>query len=65
MKILHHLCMPGFCNCYFLGKGTEAIVIDPGSVIIKVIDFIEQENYALIGILVTHNHANHVNGYAR
>ncbi|MFQ3547439.1 MAG: MBL fold metallo-hydrolase [Termitinemataceae bacterium] len=40
----------------------EAIIIDPGCIDEKIINFIEVNDYALRGILLTHDHQNHVNG---
>jgi glyoxylase-like metal-dependent hydrolase (beta-lactamase superfamily II) len=40
----------------------EAIIIDPGSMDEEILDFIEQNEYTLRGILVTHDHRNHVRG---
>jgi glyoxylase-like metal-dependent hydrolase (beta-lactamase superfamily II) len=40
----------------------EAIIIDPGSLDEALINAIEKNKYKLVGILLTHNHANHVNG---
>lgn len=40
----------------------EAIIIDPGCIDEKIIDFIEHNEYALRGILITHDHQNHIHG---
>jgi glyoxylase-like metal-dependent hydrolase (beta-lactamase superfamily II) len=40
----------------------EAIIIDPGSMDEEILDFIEENEYTLRGILVTHDHRNHVHG---
>lgn len=40
----------------------EAIIIDPGSMDEQLLEFIEIHNYALRGILITHDHQNHVHG---
>ncbi|AEF84445.1 hydroxyacylglutathione hydrolase (Glyoxalase II) (GlxII) [Treponema primitia ZAS-2] len=40
----------------------EAIIIDPGNMDKTILDFIEQNNYKLSGVLVTHDHLNHVHG---
>jgi glyoxylase-like metal-dependent hydrolase (beta-lactamase superfamily II) len=39
-----------------------AVIIDPGHIDQKIIDFIEDNRYTLGGILVTHDHLNHVRG---
>ncbi|MDR2095198.1 MAG: MBL fold metallo-hydrolase [Treponema sp.] len=40
----------------------EAIIIDPGCVEEKMIQFIEDNDYTLRAVLVTHDHLNHVQG---
>jgi glyoxylase-like metal-dependent hydrolase (beta-lactamase superfamily II) len=40
----------------------EALIIDPGSMDETVLHFIEDNEYALQGVLITHDHLNHVNG---
>ena len=40
----------------------EAIIIDPGCMDDKIVDFIEHNEYALRGVLITHDHFNHVHG---
>jgi glyoxylase-like metal-dependent hydrolase (beta-lactamase superfamily II) len=40
----------------------DAIVVDPGSVETALLDFIESHEYKLRGILLTHDHLNHVHG---
>jgi glyoxylase-like metal-dependent hydrolase (beta-lactamase superfamily II) len=40
----------------------EAIIIDPGSMDKVILDLIEQNNYKLKGVLITHDHLNHVHG---
>jgi glyoxylase-like metal-dependent hydrolase (beta-lactamase superfamily II) len=77
MKLFFHYCLYGFSNCYILGtdfsentlpdekKSTEireAIIIDPGSMDEQILQFIERYNYSLRGILITHDHPNHVHG---
>jgi glyoxylase-like metal-dependent hydrolase (beta-lactamase superfamily II) len=67
MKLFLHSSISGSNNCYILGTGAEhvkqvAIIIDPGHIDQKIIDFIENNNYALGGILVTHDHINHIRG---
>ncbi|WP_010262984.1 MBL fold metallo-hydrolase [Treponema primitia] len=65
MKVFFHYCSFGFSNCYVLGTETasrEAIIIDPGNIDKAILDFIEQKNYKLMGVLITHDHLNHVHG---
>jgi glyoxylase-like metal-dependent hydrolase (beta-lactamase superfamily II) len=40
----------------------EAIVVDPGCMDETILDFIENNGYALRGVLITHDHRNHVHG---
>ncbi|GHV85333.1 MBL fold hydrolase [Spirochaetia bacterium] len=69
MKVFIHYCTYGFSNCYILGNDIndntsprDAVVIDPGSMEEPMLDFIERYNYTLRGILITHDHINHVHG---
>jgi glyoxylase-like metal-dependent hydrolase (beta-lactamase superfamily II) len=67
VKLFLHSSVSGSNNCYVLGTdpgyGKQvAIIIDPGHTDQKIIDFIEDNNYTLAGILVTHDHFNHVRG---
>lgn len=45
-------------NCYILIKGNNALIIDPGDDYDIIIN--ELGNYNLKGILITHNHFDHV-----
>jgi glyoxylase-like metal-dependent hydrolase (beta-lactamase superfamily II) len=40
----------------------EAILIDPGSMDEQILGFIENNEYTLKGVLITHDHLNHVHG---
>ncbi|MCL1927298.1 MAG: MBL fold metallo-hydrolase [Treponema sp.] len=69
MKIFMQYCSYGFSNCYVLGTDIEdadsprdAVLVDPGSMEIPLLDFIESNEYQLRGILITHDHVNHVHG---
>ena len=62
MKLFIHFCAFGFSNCYVLGEGSEAIIIDPGSMDESVIKSIEDNNYTLAGVFITHGHLNHFHG---
>lgn len=67
MKLFFHSSVSGSNNCYVLGTEPDcekqaAIIIDPGHIDQKIIDFIEDNNYTLSGILVTHDHLNHTRG---
>jgi glyoxylase-like metal-dependent hydrolase (beta-lactamase superfamily II) len=69
MKLFFHYCSYGFSNCYILGaensvKGYPdiAIIIDPGNMEKSVLETIENNNFDLKAALITHEHANHVQG---
>jgi len=69
MNVFINYCPYGFSNCYIMGTDIEnedsprdAVVIDPGSMDTPMLDFIESHEYKLRGILVTHDHLNHVHG---
>jgi len=65
MKLFFHYCSLGFSNCYILGSQTQdAIIIDPGSMNINILKTIENNNFRLRAVLVTHSHKTHVNGLA-
>jgi glyoxylase-like metal-dependent hydrolase (beta-lactamase superfamily II) len=40
----------------------EAIIVDPGNMDDAILNFIETNEYRLRGVLVTHDHINHVRG---
>lgn len=46
-------------NCYLLYEGSFALIIDPGSRISKMDNFINDNNLKVVGILITHSHADH------
>ena len=46
------------CNCYILSINNDVLVIDPGSESNKIIKAIGNRN--VIGIIITHNHFDHV-----
>ena len=69
MKVFIQYCSYGFSNCYVLGTDIEgadsprdAVIVDPGSMEISLLNFLENNEYHLQGILVTHDHLNHVHG---
>ena len=75
MKLHCHYCRSVFSNCYILGTDLppapadpvlprEAIIIDPGEMDRNILMFIEDNNYTLKGIFITHDHPCHVNGLA-
>ena len=66
MKLFSHYCTFGFSNCYILGadfpESRDAIVIDPGSMDKQILECIESNNFDLKGVLITHDHNNHIHG---
>jgi glyoxylase-like metal-dependent hydrolase (beta-lactamase superfamily II) len=70
MKLFFHYCPFGFSNCYILGTETTgggenspmALIIDPGAMDKGILNFVENNNYTLQGVLITHDHRNHVRG---
>jgi glyoxylase-like metal-dependent hydrolase (beta-lactamase superfamily II) len=57
----------GFSNTYLLGSGGEgspkdAIIVDPSLMDANLLSMIEENNYALRGVLITHDHPHHVQG---
>lgn len=61
MKLLKHFSMFGKANSYIIGpdNGGDAILIDPAIMDIHMLNLIENNNYYIKHILITHAHANH------
>lgn len=47
-------------NCYLLTDSDEAVVIDPGDEVEKVLDAVEKSGCKLTKILLTHGHFDHI-----
>jgi glyoxylase-like metal-dependent hydrolase (beta-lactamase superfamily II) len=71
VKLYFHYCRYGFSNCYVLGTDSadnpeaaprEAIIVDPGAIDEAILKSIENNNYKLRGVFITHDHLNHVHG---
>ena len=69
MKLFFQYCSIGFSNCYILGqddagdgKQSEAIIIDPGAMENVILEIIENNNFNLKAVLITHDHICHVRG---
>jgi glyoxylase-like metal-dependent hydrolase (beta-lactamase superfamily II) len=64
MKLYFHYCSFGFSNCYILGTNdrTDAIMIDPGKMDNQILENIENNNFFLRAVLLTHDHKSHMNG---
>lgn len=55
------------CNCCIIGdpKTREAIVIDPGDEVVRILDLIGRYKLNVKAIISTHAHIDHVGGLAR
>lgn len=69
MKLFFHYCPYGFSNCYILGAEyapdetpRQALIIDPGVMDAQILDFIEDNEYELKGVLLSHDHSGHSHG---
>lgn len=47
-------------NCYFLTKGKDLIIIDPGDEFNKLDNIIKNNEYNLLAVLITHAHFDHI-----
>ena len=63
MRLLKHFSMYGKANSYIIGpeNGGDAILIDPAIMDIHMLELIENNNYYIKYILITHTHPNHIN----
>jgi len=69
MKLFFQYCSYGFSNCYIIGadasggsEPTSAIIVDPGSMENITLETIENNNFDIKAVLVTHDHLSHVRG---
>jgi glyoxylase-like metal-dependent hydrolase (beta-lactamase superfamily II) len=62
MKLFFQYCSYGFSNCYILGEDKSALIIDPGSMDNDTLKTIENNNFNLAAVLITHDHPVHVHG---
>jgi len=64
MKLFCELSSSDFSNCYILGseKHNAAIIVDPSSIKNTTVEIIENNNFHLKAILITHDHRHHVRG---
>ncbi len=46
-------------NCYLLKKDNQVLIIDPGDEYLKIMNQIG-DNETIVGIIITHNHPDHV-----
>jgi glyoxylase-like metal-dependent hydrolase (beta-lactamase superfamily II) len=68
MKLFFQYCSFGFSNSYILGEENtgdrqpSAIIIDPGSMENVTLESIENNNFNLRAVFITHDHYSHVRG---
>ena len=64
MKLFFHFGPSNFSNTYLLGPATggNALIIDPGVMDLPLLNLIEENDFYIKHILVTHNHDSHING---
>jgi len=69
MKLFFQYCSYSFSNCYILGsenvgknQRNAAIIVDPGSIENVTLEAIENNNFDLKAVLITHDHLAHVRG---
>jgi glyoxylase-like metal-dependent hydrolase (beta-lactamase superfamily II) len=64
MKLYFQYCSYGCSNCYILGAEStnQAIIVDPGSMENVTLETIENNNFDVKAVLITHDHLNHVRG---
>jgi len=68
MKLFFQYCSFGFSNCYILGEEDTgnrqpmAVIVDPGSMENFTLESIENNNFDLKAVLITHDHFSHVRG---
>jgi hydroxyacylglutathione hydrolase len=63
-KIEHVVVGPIQCNCYILSEpvSKKAYIIDPGAESADLLKFLQNRNFDLQAILITHAHIDHVGG---
>lgn len=64
MKVFFHFSIDGFSNTYLVGPegGGDAILIDPGSINLELIERIESNHFTIAHVLLTHRHLSHTQG---
>lgn len=64
MKVLSYFPANSYSNTYILGpeEGGSAILIDPGLFSTSLLELIENNNFYISVVLITHSHDNHVEG---
>jgi len=68
-KLIHEIIPVGMlqCNCSILGDPTtrEAIVVDPGDEIERILEILRRHDLKIRAIVSTHTHIDHVGGLAQ
>ncbi|MDR0645200.1 MAG: MBL fold metallo-hydrolase [Treponema sp.] len=65
MQVYFHTTSPGARNSYIIGSESQdktAVLIDPARIDQTLVNIIEDNSYTLAGVLITHDHSNHVSG---
>ncbi|MCL2245189.1 MAG: MBL fold metallo-hydrolase [Treponema sp.] len=64
MKLFCELSLSDLSNCYILGseKHNAAVIVDPSGIKNTTVEIIENNNFNLKAILITHDHRHHVRG---
>ncbi len=64
MKLFNHFTAVGFSNTYLIGPdmGGDAILVDPGTLDVQLLQLIEDNDYYVRHVLITHAHPNHFRG---
>ena len=64
MTLLSHFPAVGVSNTYILGPqgGGDAILVDPGAFDVSLLELIEDNDFNIRSVLVTHCHDNHIQG---
>jgi hydroxyacylglutathione hydrolase len=67
-KLIHEVLPVGLlqCNCSILGDAAtgDAIVVDPGDEVERILEIIRRHNLKVRAIISTHTHIDHVGGLA-
>ena len=64
MKLFFHYSFESFSNTYLIGPDDEgdAIIVDPGTMNVALLNLIESNKYYVKNVLLTHAHESHSNG---
>jgi hydroxyacylglutathione hydrolase len=67
--VIHEILPVGMlqCNCSIFGdeQSHEAIVVDPGDNIAKILDILKRHGLTVKAIVITHAHIDHIGGAAK